>query len=69
MNLTKWDIDKDQGHERLTLIGGDFRIFSVIKFKDTFVFIEECDQWFSEEYSKEDALKVVDELKEWIKSK
>ena len=31
-------------------------------------FMEECDAYYYVTYSKEDALKVISELKEWIES-
>ena len=47
----------------------DDRILSVWKHEERIVFREECDQYFNETYSKEDALKLIDELREWIEDK
>ena len=46
--------------------GGDERILSVVKNEDGIQFMEECDGCFSETYTKEEALKLVEELREWI---
>ena len=52
-----------------TLKDGDSRIISVTKLDNgRFEFQECCDNWFSEVYTKEDAISLIDELKEWINS-
>jgi hypothetical protein len=46
--------------------GGDERILSVVKNEDGIQFMEECDGYFSETYTKENALKLIDELRAWV---
>lgn len=46
--------------------GGDKRILSVVKNEDGIQFMEECDGYFSETYTKENALKLIDELRAWV---
>jgi hypothetical protein len=62
MNLTKWK----GSAEFIVLDGGDDRIISATKTEEGIQFTEECDSYFSETFSKEEAIKVVDELKNWI---
>ena len=50
----------------ITLKGGDRGILSVEKEDGKFKFSEQCDYHFSETYTKEEALELVEELKEWI---
>lgn len=72
MKLTKWIEDKTgKGFEEpgILLKGGANSILSVAKTEEGIRFMEECDAYFSETYSKEDALKLVDELREWIDTK
>ncbi len=67
--LTKWTECKSQngyGENGIVLKGGDNRILSVVKNENGIEFMEECDCYFSETYTKEDALKVIDELREWL---
>ena len=52
------------GEEEILLKDG--RILSVVKNKEGIRFTEEGDGHFSVLYTKEDALKLVDELKAWI---
>ena len=71
MVLTQWKEEKScngYGALGIVLIGGDARILSVVKEKDGILFTEECDGYFSQLYSKEDANKMIDELKQWINS-
>lgn len=51
----------------LTLIKGE-RILSVVKSKNGIKFREENEGWFNQYYSKEDVLKLLDELKWWIEN-
>jgi hypothetical protein len=69
MKLTKWEEGEvDYGREKIGLIlkGGGRRILSVAKTEEGVEFMEMCDHWFSEVYTKEEALQVIEELKEWI---
>ncbi len=69
MELTKWIEGKSEngyGEKGILIKGGRERILSVVKNKKGVQFMEECDGNFSETYSKEDALKLIDELREWI---
>lgn len=69
MKLTKWIEGKSEngyGDKGILLKGGRERILSVVKNESGIKFTEECDGVFSETYSKEDALKLIDELREWI---
>jgi len=67
MKLTKWrEFEYSSGVTSLALEGGDERILLVHKTSEGIKFEEACDQYFSESYTKEDALKVVDELRQWI---
>lgn len=42
------------------------RVLSVSKNEDGIQFMEECDGCFAATYTKEEALKLIDELREWI---
>jgi hypothetical protein len=69
--MEKWRIgntENGHGNVGIILIGEDGvdHILSVKKIEAGFEFMEECDGYFSNTYSKEAALKVVDELREWI---
>lgn len=69
MKLTKWiegNADHGHGEKGILLKGGDESILSVVKIIDIIEFREECDGYFSVQYTKEETLKVVDELREWI---
>lgn len=69
MELTKWVEGRSEngyGDGGILLKGIDERILSVVKTEKGIQFMEECDGYYSETYSKADALKVVDELREWI---
>ena len=44
------------------------RILSVAKTKEGIVFREECDGYFSHIYTKEEALELLTEIQDWIKS-
>lgn len=59
-------IENGYGEEGIILKGGDGRIISVSKTDEGITFTEECDGYFSENYTKEDVLKTVDELRAWI---
>ena len=67
--MQKWKTGKSEngyGFDGILLIGGNERILSVVKTSEGIQFMEECDGFFSETYSKEDALKIIDELRNWI---
>ena len=67
--LTKWiegSSENGYGEKGILLKGGDERILSVVKTEKGIQFMEECDGWFSETYSKEDALELINELKNWV---
>lgn len=69
--MIKWEIGKSEngyGEEGIILKGGDGRIISVVKSHEGILFTEECDGYFSELYSKEEALLLIEELKDWINS-
>jgi hypothetical protein len=54
------------GEIGILLKEGDERILSVAKKENGIQFMEECDGYFSHTYTKEEALKLVDELREWL---
>jgi len=54
------------GEKGILLKEGDERILSVVKNENGIQFMEECDGYFSHTYTKEEALKLVDELREWL---
>ncbi len=69
MELTKWAKGYTQngvGGEGILLKGDDARVLSVEKQGKIFRFMEECDGYFFEDFTKEEALEVVDELRKWI---
>lgn len=45
----------------------DERIFSIRKEKEKFIFMEECDAYFQNAYTKEDAIDLLQEAIDWIK--
>lgn len=55
---------KDQDYDGYS----DKAILNVIHKDGVFTFQEACDRCFSTEMNKEQALKLVDELKQWIES-
>jgi len=57
-------IENGYGEEGIILKGGGGRIIS--KTEEGIKFTEECDGFFDETYTREDALRVVDELRAWI---
>lgn len=61
--------ENGHGKKGILIIGGELRLLSVVKTKEGIQFMEECDGYFSETYTKEDALKLIDELQEWINNK
>ena len=54
------------GEKGILMKGDDQKILSVVKNGDDIRFMEECDGYYCEIYSKEEALELVDELREWI---
>lgn len=54
--------------EDLKLLGANERLISISKAGDMFRITEDCDGYFSEVYSKEEMLELIDELKDWLKS-
>lgn len=58
------DYLKDQDYDNYS----DKAILNVIYKDGVFKFQEACDRCFSTKMNKEQALKLVDELKEWIES-
>jgi hypothetical protein len=68
MKLTKWEIYKDveEPARAITIKGGENRILSVSKWDNKVSFCEECDGYYRETFTKEEALQLVEELKEWI---
>ena len=69
MELTKWIegvANNGYGEKGILMKGGDERILSVVKTKNGIQFMEECDGYHSITESKEDALILIDELREWI---
>ena len=71
--LTKWKTGKSEngyGEDGIVLLDGDLdRVLSVTKQEGGQIqFMEECDGHFRLTCGKEDALRVVDELRSWIES-
>lgn len=60
--------EKGYGEKGIILKEGDGSILSVVKKENGIQFMEECDGYFSHTYTKEEALKLVDELLEFIKT-
>jgi len=54
------------GEKGILIKGGNERILSVVKNEQGIQFMEECDGCFSEIYTKDEAMKLIDELREWI---
>jgi hypothetical protein len=54
------------GENGILLESEDANILSVVKNQNGIKFMEECDGWFSRTYTKDEALKLIDELKEWV---
>ena len=54
------------GEMGILLKEGDERILSVVKKEKGIQFMEECDGHFCHIYTKDEALKLVDELRDWI---
>lgn len=54
------------GPKGLILKGEDERVLSIVRSGDTFTFREECDGVFSENFSKNQALEMVEELRQFI---
>ncbi len=54
------------GEKGILIKGGDEHILSVVKNEEGIRFMEECDGYFSETYTKEEALELINELREWI---
>ena len=58
--------EKGYGEKGVLIKEGGESILSVVKTENGIRFMEECDGYFSHTYTKEEALKLVDELREWI---
>ncbi len=56
----------ENGYGRKGIILPD-RVFSISRIDDVIVFTEECDGYFSGEYTKEEAIEVLQEAIAWIK--
>ena len=54
------------GEKGILIKSGDERILSVVKNEKGIQFMEEGDGYFKEVYTKEEALKLIDELRAWI---
>lgn len=54
------------GEKGILLKEGDGRILSVVKKDNGFQFMEECDGYFCHTYTKDEALKLIDELMYFI---
>ena len=59
-----WFSKRDK--DKIYLDADDQRILSIEKTFKGFYFQEECDGYFGEEYTKEEALGLIEELKKWI---
>jgi hypothetical protein len=69
IELTKWVKGKSEngyGIEGILIAEESERILSVTKTDEGVRFMEECDGHFSVVHSKEGALKLIEELKQWI---
>lgn len=60
------EIKSDEGEKGILIKEGYSRILSVVKKQKGIQFMEECDNNYSHIYTKEEALKLVDELRDWI---
>jgi hypothetical protein len=66
--MEKWIKQKD--NKILLNSEGEFsRILSIEKVDGDFLFKEECDGYFKKKYNKDETLKIIDELREWVKSR
>jgi len=64
-----WKTEELGFGETVIILGDDEGVFSVRKMPGGEIeFREECDGMYSVKFSKEDALKAVDELRAWIES-
>ena len=61
-----WKIDKRYGKENLITIKKEDRILTVAKENNKIIFTEQCDDYYSQEFTKEDSLKLIKELENWI---
>lgn len=66
INWVEGNSENGYGKAGILLKGGHQRVLSVVKIGDDIQFREECDGVYCETFTKEEALKVIDELKEWI---
>ena len=61
-----WKIDKRYGKENSITIKSEDRILTVTKENNKIIFAEQCDDYYSQEFTKEDSLKLIKELENWI---
>lgn len=61
-------VDRGHGIEGIVLPDddGETNVFSVSKEDEFFFFTEERDAWGTAHFTKEQALQMIDELREWI---
>ncbi len=51
----------------ITLKADRERVLDIIKTKDKIIFEEGCDNYFSAEFTKDEAIEVLEEAIQWIK--
>jgi len=68
--MKHWTIEKSTSHELLTLNdGANNRVIGIETYSDTVLFIELCDQYFSLEMSKDEAICALEEAIKYIEKK
>lgn len=70
MEMKYWTTGKNRDYEDCILLkGGNKRVLSITHNKNNnIMFMEECDGYFFENYKKEEALELLEELKNYIKN-
>ena len=61
--MKHWRSDRS-GH--LILLGGEERIIDVVEANGRVIFGECCDEVYWDDYTKAEALELIEELKQWI---
>lgn len=64
----KQRVENGYGEMGIVLKGGNGRILSALKTDKGICFMEECDGCFSQTFTKDQALALIEELKQWIEN-
>lgn len=60
--------EEGRGDKGIIMKRGSGQLVSVVKNEEGIQFMEECDGHFSADYSREEALELINELKEWVEN-